>query len=111
MERKMEENKQPKFEGWRDTNIDDNISLGGIVQLLNIFNQRLILIEDQLKVKVGNEEEHTEMTLTQYWIEIQKQEYLKHLKNPNLLYRYNNRIFQGNFCLKTIYHTVSSCLP
>jgi len=76
----MEENKQPKFEGWRDTNIDDNISLGGIVQLLNIFNQRLILIEDQLKVKVGNEEEHTEMTLTQYWIEIQKQEYQKMLE-------------------------------
>ena len=70
----MEENKQqtPQFNGWKDAKIDTNMPIQGIVELLNIMNQRLILIEDQLTIKVG---EGQNITLTQYWIEVQKQEY------------------------------------
>lgn len=70
----MEENKQqtPQFNGWKDAKIDTNMPIQGIVELLNIINQRLILIEDQLTIKVG---EGQNITLTQYWIEVQKQEY------------------------------------
>jgi len=70
----MEENKQqtPQFNGWKDAKIDANMPIQGIVELLNIINQRLILIEDQLTIKVG---EGQNITLTQYWIKVQKQEY------------------------------------
>lgn len=70
----MEENKQqtPQFNGWKDAKIDNNMPIQGIVEFLNIINQRLILIEDQLTIKVG---EGQNITLSQYWTEIQKQEY------------------------------------
>ena len=75
----MEDNKQqtPQFNGWKDAQIDANMPIDGLIQFLNILNQRLILIEDQLTIKVGNEEKSQNITLTQYWIEIQKQEYQK----------------------------------
>lgn len=70
----MEENKQqmPQFNGWKDAKIDGNMPIQGLIEFLNILNQRLILIEDQLTIKVG---EGQNITLTQYWIEVQKQEY------------------------------------
>ena len=72
----MENNKEqmPQFNGWKDIKLDGNTPLGGIVDFLNILNQRLILIEDQLTIKVG---EGQNITLSQYWIEIQKQDYQK----------------------------------
>lgn len=70
----MENNKEqmPQFNGWKDIKLDGNTPLGGIVDFLNILNQRLILIEDQLTIKVG---EGQNITLSQYWIEVQKQDY------------------------------------
>ncbi len=75
----MEDNKQqmPQFNGWKDAKIDGNMPIEGLIQFLNILNQRLILIEDQLTIKVGNEGNSQNITLTQYWIEVQKQEYQK----------------------------------
>lgn len=75
----MENNKEqmPQFNGWKDAKIDGNMPIEGLIQFLNILNQRLILIEDQLTIKVGNEGNSQNITLTQYWIEVQKQEYQK----------------------------------
>lgn len=75
----MEENKQqtPQFNGWKDVKIDANMPMQGLLEVLNIFNQRLILIEDQLTIKVGNGENSQIIPLSQYWAKIQEQEYQK----------------------------------
>ena len=72
----MEQNEQQnsQFNGWRDAKIDVTTPVAAVVDFLNIMNQRLILIEDQLTIKVNDGQN---ITLTQYWIDIQKQEHQK----------------------------------
>lgn len=65
--------KELQFNGWRDSSINNQVPIEGILEYLNILNQRLILIEDVITTKVDGEEK----TLTQYWIEVQKREYQK----------------------------------
>lgn len=74
----MENNKteavqEQKFDGWRSAQIDENLPIGGLVQFLNVLNQRLILIEDALSIQDGDER----ITLSEYWVKVQKEEYQK----------------------------------
>lgn len=74
----MENNKteavqEQKFDGWRSAQIDENLPIGGLVQFLNVLNQRLILIEDALSIQDGDER----ITLSEYWVRVQKEEYQK----------------------------------
>lgn len=64
---------EKEFRGWRDNKITEQTPIGAIVEYLNIVNERLILIEDAIKANVDGKE----MTLTEYWIEVQKQEFKK----------------------------------
>ena len=68
----MEDNKL-EFKGWRENRITEQTPIGAVFQFLNILNERLIMIEDAIKVNVDGKD----MTLTEYWIEVQKQEYQK----------------------------------
>lgn len=68
----MEDNKL-EFKGWRENRITEQTPIGVVFQFLNILNERLIMIEDAIKVNVDGKD----MTLTEYWIEVQKQEYQK----------------------------------
>lgn len=74
--KKEEALQEPKFEGWRSAQIDENLPIGGLVQFLNVLNQRLILIEDSLTIQDGDDR----ITLSEYWTRIQKQEYEKMLE-------------------------------
>jgi hypothetical protein len=78
MENKTKEEKmqEPKFDGWRSAQIDENLPIAGLVQFLNILNQRLILVEDALTMQDGDER----ITLSEYWVRVQKQEYQKMLE-------------------------------
>ena len=73
MENKMQ---MPEFNGWRDNRIDEQTPLLGIIQFLNVMNERLILIEDGIKINKDGQD----ITLTQYWIEVQKAEYQRWLE-------------------------------
>ena len=66
----------PEFKGWRDNRIDEQTPLLGIIQFLNVMNERLILIEDGIKINKDGQD----ITLTQYWIEVQKAEYQRWLE-------------------------------
>lgn len=68
----MEDNKL-EFKGWRENRITEQTPIGVVFQFLNILNERLIMIEDAIKANVDGKD----MTLTEYWIEVQKQEYQK----------------------------------
>ena len=70
---KTEAMQEQKFDGWRSAQIDENLPIGGLVQFLNVLNQRLILIEDALTIQDGDER----ITLSEYWVKIQKEEYQK----------------------------------
>ena len=70
---KTEAMQEQKFDGWRSAQIDENLPIGGLVQFLNVLNQRLILIEDALTIQDGD----NRITLSEYWIKIQKEEYQK----------------------------------
>ena len=70
---KTEAMQEQKFDGWRSAQIDENLPIGGLVQFLNVLNQRLILIEDALSIQDGDER----ITLSEYWVKIQKEEYQK----------------------------------
>ena len=70
---KTEAMQEQKFDGWRSAQIDENLPIGGLVQFLNVLNQRLILIEDALTIQDGDER----ITLSEYWVRVQKQEYQK----------------------------------
>ena len=73
---KPETLQEPKFDGWRSAQIDENLPIAGLVQFLNVLNQRLILIEDALTMQDGDER----ITLSEYWVRVQKQEYQKMLE-------------------------------
>lgn len=70
---KTEAMQEQKFDGWRSAQIDENLPIGGLVQFLNVLNQRLILIEDALSIQDGDER----ITLSEYWVRVQKEEYQK----------------------------------
>lgn len=70
---KTEAMQEQKFDGWRSAQIDENLPIGGLVQFLNVLNQRLILIEDALSIQDGDER----ITLSEYWVKVQKEEYQK----------------------------------
>lgn len=70
---KIEAMQEHKFDGWRSAQIDENLPIGGLVQFLNVLNQRLILIEDALSIQDGDER----ITLSEYWVRVQKEEYQK----------------------------------
>lgn len=70
---KTEAMQEHKFDGWRSAQIDENLPIGGLVQFLNVLNQRLILIEDALTIQDGD----NRITLSEYWVKIQKEEYQK----------------------------------
>ena len=70
---KTEAMQEQKFDGWRSAQIDENLPIGGLVQFLNVLNQRLILIEDALTIQDGDER----ITLSEYWVRVQKEEYQK----------------------------------
>lgn len=56
----MEENTRR----WADVQFDTDISLGAVVQLLNVFNQRLATLENVVAVKL---EDGREMSVTEYY--------------------------------------------
>lgn len=49
-----EETKQQQPQGWKDVNINGDIPLSAIIQFLNILNQRLVAVEDNVKLPVDN---------------------------------------------------------
>ena len=73
MENKMQ---MPEFKGWRDNRIDEQTPLIGFIQFLNVMNERLILIEDAIKINKDGQE----ISLTQHWIDVQKAEYQRWLE-------------------------------
>lgn len=72
-EQTTSESKEPQ--GWKDVRITESMPLGAAINFLNVLNQRLSVVEDNVKIKVESGDAANpvkEVSLTEFYIEQDK---------------------------------------
>lgn len=72
-EQPTSESKEPQ--GWKDVRITESMPLGAAINFLNVLNQRLSVVEDNIKIKVESGDATNpvkEVSLTEFYIEQDK---------------------------------------
>lgn len=67
------EAKEPQ--GWKDVRITESMPLGAAINFLNVLNQRLSVVEDNIRIKVESGDATNpvkEVSLTEFYIEQDK---------------------------------------
>ena len=67
------EAKEPQ--GWKDVRITESMPLGAAINFLNVLNQRLSVVEDNIKIKIESGDASNpvkEVSLTEFYIEQDK---------------------------------------